>query len=177
LLCAGAATALAAVTVLSAGRSEAGDILVLVIAGWWVVAALIGAWLGRQAETNSPIARLLASAKSTTSLPEQRPGALLVNRLWPLLLSTIFALGLEVVEQAGPERQRALDHEHGERRERDADAERRGEGDRGEAIEHRLRRQRLEVAVEAVLEGADDRQRADAEKQARREERLADRGR
>src|SRR5204863_1955113 len=65
LLCAGAATALAAVTVLSAGRSEAGDILVLVIAGWWVVAALIGAWLGRQAETNSPIARLLASAKST----------------------------------------------------------------------------------------------------------------
>jgi hypothetical protein len=51
-------------------------------------------WLGRRAETNSPIARLLASAKSSTSLPEQRPSSLLLNRMWPLLLSTILALGL-----------------------------------------------------------------------------------
>jgi hypothetical protein len=97
LLCAGAATALAAVTVLSAGSSASGDTLVLVIAGWWLLAALIGAWLGRLAQTNSPIARLLASAKSTTSLPEQRPGALLLNRMWPLLLSTILALGLGLI--------------------------------------------------------------------------------
>jgi hypothetical protein len=97
LLCAGSATALAAVTVLAAGSSTAGDVLVLLIAGWWFVAALIGAWLGRRAETNSPIARLLASAKSTKSLPEQRPGALLLNRMWPLMLSTILALGLGLV--------------------------------------------------------------------------------
>jgi len=94
LLCAGAATSLAAVTVLSSGSSASGDTLVLVIAGWWLIASLYGAWLGRQAQTNSPIARLLASAKSTTSLPEQRPGALLLNRMWPLLLSTVLALGL-----------------------------------------------------------------------------------
>jgi hypothetical protein len=97
LLCAGAATALAVVTVLAAGTSASGDVLVLVIAGWWLLAALIGAWLGRLAQTNSPIARLLASAKSTTSLPEQRPGALLLNRMWPLLLSTILALGLGLI--------------------------------------------------------------------------------
>lgn len=97
LLCAGSATALAAVTVVASGSSPTGDVLVLVIAGWWLLASLIGAWLGRQAETNSPIARLLANAKSTTSLPEQRPGALLVNRMWPLLLSTILALGLGLV--------------------------------------------------------------------------------
>jgi hypothetical protein len=97
LLCAGSATALAAVTVLAAGSSTTGDVLVLVIAGWWLLAALIGAWLGRRAETNSPIARLLAAAKSTKSLPEQRPGALLLNRMWPLLLSTILALGLGLV--------------------------------------------------------------------------------
>jgi hypothetical protein len=97
LLCAASATALAAVTVLAAGSSEAGDVLVLVIAGWWLGAAMIGAWLGRQAQTNSPIARLLATAKSTTSLPEQRPSALLLNRMWPLLLSTILALGLGLV--------------------------------------------------------------------------------
>jgi hypothetical protein len=97
LLCAGAATALAAVTVLAAGSVPTGDVLVLIIAGWWLAAAMIGAWLGRQAETNSPIARLLATAKSTTSLPEQRPGSLLVNRMWPLLLSTLLALGLGLI--------------------------------------------------------------------------------
>jgi len=97
LLCAGSATALAAVTVLASSGDEGGDLLVLVIAGWWLVAVLIGAWMGRQAQTNSPIARLLASAKSTASLPEQRPGALLLNRMWPLLLSTILALGLGLI--------------------------------------------------------------------------------
>jgi hypothetical protein len=93
LLCAGAATVLAAVTVVAASR-DANDLLVLVVAVWWIVAGMIGTWLGRRAETNSPIARLLASAKSTTSLPEQRPSSLLLNRTWPLLLSTILALGL-----------------------------------------------------------------------------------
>jgi hypothetical protein len=93
LLCAGAATVLATVTVIAASR-EADDTLVFIIAGWWIVAGMIGTWLGRRTETNSPIARLLASAKSTTSLPEQRPSSLLLNRMWPLLLSTILALGL-----------------------------------------------------------------------------------
>ena len=93
LLCAGAATVLAAMTVVAASR-DANDTLVLLVAGWWIVAGMVGMWLGRRAETNSPIARLLASAKSTTSLPEHRPSSLLLNRMWPLLLSTILALGL-----------------------------------------------------------------------------------
>ena len=102
LLCAGSATALAAVTVLAASADTSGNVLVLVIAGWWLIASLIGAWMGRMAETNSPIARLLASAKSTTSLPEQRPGQLLLNRMWPLLLSTILALGLGLFQPQVP---------------------------------------------------------------------------
>ncbi|MEA2155719.1 MAG: hypothetical protein QOE11_1859 [Solirubrobacteraceae bacterium] len=96
LLCGGAATSLAAVTVLAAS-ADANPTLVLVIAAWWLAAVMIGAWLGHRAETNSPIARLLANAKSTSSLPEQRPGSLLVNRMWPLLLSTILALGLGLI--------------------------------------------------------------------------------
>ena len=96
LLCAGAATVLAAGTVVAAS-SSGDDTLVFVVAGWWVVAGFIGTWLGRRTQTNSPIARLLASAKSTTSLPEQRPGSLLLNRMWPLLLSTILALGLGLI--------------------------------------------------------------------------------
>ncbi len=102
LLCAGSATALGAVTVLSAGSMQSGNVLVLVIAAWWFIAALIGAWLGRATQTNSPIARLLASAKSTSSLPEQRPGALLLNRMWPLLLSTLLALGLGLIAPQVP---------------------------------------------------------------------------
>lgn len=98
LLCAAAATALGAVTVLATGADEeATEALILIMAGWWGAAGMIGAWLGRRAETNSPIANLLAGAKSTTSLPEQRPGGLLVNRMWPLLVSTILALALALV--------------------------------------------------------------------------------
>ncbi len=97
LLCAAAATALAAVTVFASGTTQAGEVRVVIIVGWWVIAMLIGAWLGRPQQTNSPIATLLASAKSTTSLPEQRPGAMLLNRLWPLLLSTVLAVGLGLI--------------------------------------------------------------------------------
>jgi hypothetical protein len=96
LLSAGAATALAAVTVLAAG-ADADTTLVLVVAGWWVVAALVGTVLGRRAQTSPPIARLLAGARSTTTLPEQAPGRLLVNRLWPLLLTTLAGIGLALV--------------------------------------------------------------------------------
>jgi hypothetical protein len=93
LLSAGAATALATVTVLAANR-EANSLLVPVSVGWWVLATLLGLRLGRRAETSPPIARLLANAKATTTLPEHHPGATLVNRLWPLILSTILAGGL-----------------------------------------------------------------------------------
>ena len=96
MLSGGAATALAAVTVLAAG-ADADTLLVFVIAGWWVVAAAVGAFLGRRAETNPPITRLLAAARSTTTLPEQQPSRLLINRLWPLAVSTILAIGLALI--------------------------------------------------------------------------------
>ena len=90
LLSAGAASALAAVTL--AGAATHGDsLLVPVVAGWWVLAGIIGIWLGRRAETSPPIASLLASARMQTTLPEVNPGRTLLNRLWPLLLSTIGA--------------------------------------------------------------------------------------
>jgi hypothetical protein len=93
LLSAAAATALAAVTVLAAGEHSQEHLLPFA-AGWWVIAALIGLRLGRRAETNPPIARLLASAKTSTTLPEFHPSAILLNRLWPLLLFTLAAGGL-----------------------------------------------------------------------------------
>jgi hypothetical protein len=93
LLTAAAATALATVTVLAAG-AKSGDSLLPIAVGWWVIAALIGLWLGRRAQTNSPIAGLLAGAKASTTLPEHHPSAILLNRLWPLLVFTLLAGGL-----------------------------------------------------------------------------------
>lgn len=90
LLSAGAATLLAALTMLSAAR-DFEPAVVYVSVGWWAAAALIGAWLGRQAAATPPIARLLAGARTTTSLPELQPGRTLLNRLWLLLVSTLGA--------------------------------------------------------------------------------------
>ncbi|MFL5821991.1 MAG: hypothetical protein ACJ764_00960 [Solirubrobacteraceae bacterium] len=96
LISAGAASALAAVTV--AGASGSGDDLVVPIgAGWWVLAGLIGVWIGRRGETSPPIATLLASARMQPSLPELNPTRTVLNRLWPLLLSTIGAGALAFV--------------------------------------------------------------------------------
>jgi hypothetical protein len=93
LLSAGAATALAAVTVLAA-QSSSNTLLVPIAVGWWAIAALIGLRLGRRAEANPPIARLLSGAKASTTLPELHPSATLLNRLWPLVLFTLLAGGL-----------------------------------------------------------------------------------
>jgi hypothetical protein len=75
-----------------------GDNLVLLVAaGWWVLSGLIGLWLGRRAETSPPIASLLASARTQASLPEVNPSRTVLNRLWPLLLSTLGAGALGVI--------------------------------------------------------------------------------
>jgi hypothetical protein len=100
LASAGAATALAAVTVVSAASSS-DSLIVPVAAGWWVIAALIGLWLGRRAAASPPIATLLATAKTQTSLPEMSPARTVLNRLWPLLVMTLgagaFAFGIPQV--------------------------------------------------------------------------------
>lgn len=96
LISAAAATALAAVT--AAGAAGNGDSLVVGVAvGWWVVAGVIGLWLGRGSQTSTAIASLLASARMQPSLPEVNPGRVLLNRLWPLLVSTIGAGALAFV--------------------------------------------------------------------------------
>jgi hypothetical protein len=93
MLSAGAATTLGIITV-AAASAQADDTLVFFSAAWWFVAGLIGAFVGRRAAVTPAIGRLLADAKAATMMPEHRPGAVVVNRLWPLLLSTIVAGGL-----------------------------------------------------------------------------------
>ena len=90
LLSAAAASLLAAITLVGAVNGS-DSLLVPVAAGWWVMSCAIGLWLGRRAQTSSPIASLLASAKTRTSLPEVDPARTVLNRLWPLLICTLGA--------------------------------------------------------------------------------------
>ena len=95
LACAGAATLLAALAVRTVALE--GDTALLGFSlSWWAVATIIGLWLGRERGTLPAVGRLLAGARSTSTLPEQeKPGRVLLNRLWPLfaLLVVSAALG------------------------------------------------------------------------------------
>lgn len=96
LVSAAAASALAAVTL--AGVAGGGhDQVIAVAGGWWVAGGLIGLWLGRRNQTSPPIAALLASARTQSSLPEVNPARMVLNRLWPLLLSTVGAAALGLI--------------------------------------------------------------------------------
>jgi hypothetical protein len=90
LLFGGAATALAAVSIVGTTQEE-DNVLLFFALGWWLVAALAGLWMGRRLRATPGIARLLADARSTTTLPELEPGAVMFNRLWPLAVFAVAA--------------------------------------------------------------------------------------
>ena len=90
LLYAASATALAVVSVVGATREDTST-LVYVAAVWWCAAVLAGLWLGRRPEATEGIASLLASARTTNSLPELEPATILFNRLWPVAVATVLA--------------------------------------------------------------------------------------
>jgi hypothetical protein len=101
LLSAGAASLLAAITLV--GAVEGSDsLLVPVAAGWWVISVLVGFWLGRGAKASSPIANLLANARTRSSLPEVDPSRTVLNRLWPLLVCTLGAGAIGFVRPQVP---------------------------------------------------------------------------
>jgi hypothetical protein len=90
MLSAGAATVLGALTVLQVAREDQEQLMEVAV-GWWLISAALGGWVGRRNAASPPIARLLADARMQMSLPEVRPGLTLINRLWPLLFSTVGA--------------------------------------------------------------------------------------
>ena len=93
LLFGGAGTALATVAV--AGAARDGDRwLLLAAVGWWALCVAAGLWLGRGMGPSAGIARLLAAARKTSTLPELEPGGVMFNRLWPLALLTIASGGV-----------------------------------------------------------------------------------
>lgn len=90
LLSAGAATALAAACVVGT-VNDPGSSVAVQAAAWWLLAAAIGTYVGRQASTTPPIARALADARAATTMPEEHPWPTVLNRLWALFLATAAA--------------------------------------------------------------------------------------
>jgi hypothetical protein len=100
-LSAGAATTLAAITVLSTRASDDPSAATFAFI-WWAVAALIGFAFGARSRPSVAVGRLLASARTVNMLPQQRPGVIIVSRLWPLLVSTLVAGMLGVLASQIP---------------------------------------------------------------------------
>ena len=90
LLSAATASLLAALCVLRAA-ADSNATLVLICAGWWLVATAVGLALGRRRAVSPAIGRLLAEAHAATMMPAHRPLATILNRLWPLLASALVA--------------------------------------------------------------------------------------
>jgi len=97
LLAAGAATALAAITVISAGADQ--DTLTLyVAAAWWIVALVGGIILGRPARAADAMRPALTEARMATALPSLgNPTRAALARLWPLAAFAVIAGGLGLV--------------------------------------------------------------------------------
>lgn len=83
LLTAAVATALGTVSVVVANR-EVDTLALAVGGGWWIAATAIGLWLGRPARAAGAMSRVLAGARTATSLPSQSPGRIAFGRLWPI---------------------------------------------------------------------------------------------
>ncbi len=93
LLAAAEGTALAVVAIAVAAAQDDTPTIIFAVS-WWVVAVVFGAWLGRRPQTTRAIGRLLASARTSNTLPDIRPGSVLLNRLWLLAVSAVVAAGL-----------------------------------------------------------------------------------
>ncbi|MCL6441060.1 MAG: hypothetical protein K6T27_06145 [Thermoleophilum sp.] len=90
LLLGAAATALAVVAMFAVARDD--DATTTIVASAWLVAAAVaGTVRGARPRPTDGIARLIAAARTTSTLPELEPGAILVNRHWPLALACLVA--------------------------------------------------------------------------------------
>jgi hypothetical protein len=93
LLVAGEATALGAVGALAAAQQDDTTTLILA-AAWWPIAFVVGLLLGRPERAADGMARVLAGARTSTSLPDMSAGRIALARLWPLAAFALIAAGV-----------------------------------------------------------------------------------
>lgn len=89
-LTAAEATVLGAITAIAAGRDD--DTLTVMVAGaWWLIALILGLYLGRPARAADGVRDALVRARTATALPEDSPGKVAAGRLWPIGLTALIA--------------------------------------------------------------------------------------
>ena len=93
LLIAGVATALGALSVVLAQRELPSDLALIVLGGWWLLAAGAGLALGDSGRAAEAITPALRAAKTATSLPSESDARIAFTRLWPI---AAFALACAV---------------------------------------------------------------------------------
>ena len=95
LLTGAEATALAAITAVATNR-DGDTTTLLVAAAWWLIALVVGFYLGRPSRAADGLRDALAGARTATSLPPETPARIAFGRLWPIALTAIVAGGLGV---------------------------------------------------------------------------------
>jgi hypothetical protein len=89
-LAGGEATALGAVTVISAGAKD-DTLTLLVAAAWWPVSVAVGLYLGRRSGAADGVRDVLSGARTATSLPDETAARIAVERLWPIAITALIA--------------------------------------------------------------------------------------
>jgi hypothetical protein len=84
------ATALGAITALAAGR-DADTTTAIVAAAWWLIALVLGLYLGRPARAADGVRDALARARTAIALPDDPPSRVAAARLWPIGLTALAA--------------------------------------------------------------------------------------
>jgi hypothetical protein len=90
------ATALGAIAALAAGRDDDAT-AVLFAAVWWLVAFVLGMYLGRPSRAADGVRDALVHARTATALPEESPARIAAARLWPIGLTALAAGILGVI--------------------------------------------------------------------------------
>jgi hypothetical protein len=95
LLSGAEATALAAITAIVVNR-DSDTTTLAVAAAWWLIAVVVGFYLGRPSRAAEGLRDTLARARTATSLPPEPPARIAFARLWPVGLTAIGAGALGV---------------------------------------------------------------------------------
>jgi hypothetical protein len=94
-LTAAEATALGTIAALSTGRVD-DPTIAIAGAAWWLVALVLGLYLGRPSAAADGVREALARARTATALPDDSPARIAATRLWPIGATALIAGALGV---------------------------------------------------------------------------------
>lgn len=78
----------------SDGTGPTGLLMPLIL---WSLAVIVGGFIGRGSNVHEQISGLLANSTQAKNHPDFKPVTTMINRLWPIFLLTIAAVGLSPV--------------------------------------------------------------------------------